>query len=186
MEYLALVAAILIANALPAFAPPTWTILIFFLINYDLNPIALVILGVTSATVGRGFLAWYFRKFAHLVPTRFSKNMEFAGRYFQKDSGKKYAILALFLLSPISSAQLFEAAGFMKTVALKPLLAAFAVGRTVSYTTYVSGAAVLAASNFGDVIIHELRSPLAIATQIAMIIGLVALGSVDWKKRLKR
>lgn len=186
MEYLALVAAILIANAVPAFAPPTWTILIFFLINYDLNPIALVILGVTSATAGRGFLAWYFRKFAHLVPTRFSKNMEFAGRYFQKDSGKKYAILALFLLSPISSAQLFEAAGFMKTVALKPLLAAFAVGRTVSYTTYVSGAAVLAASNFGDVIIHELRSPLAIATQIAMIIGLVALGSVDWKKRLKR
>lgn len=186
MEYLALVAAILIANAVPAFAPPTWTILIFFLINYDLNPIALVILGVTSATAGRGFLAWYFRKFAHLVPTRFSKNMEFAGHYFQKDSGKKYAILALFLLSPISSAQLFEAAGFMKTVALKPLLAAFAIGRTVSYTTYVSGAAVLAASNFGDVIIHELRSPLAIATQIAMIIGLVALGSVDWKKRLKR
>jgi len=186
VEYLALVAAILIANALPAFAPPTWTILIFFLINYDLNPIALVILGVTSATVGRGFLAWYFRKFAHLVPTRFSKNMEFAGRYFQKDSRKKYAILALFLLSPISSAQLFEAAGFMKTVALKPLLAAFAIGRTVSYSTYVSGAAVLAASNFGDVIIHELRSPLAIATQIAMIIGLVALGSVDWKKRLKR
>ena len=186
MEYLALVAAILIANAVPAFAPPTWTILIFFLINYDLNPIALVILGVTSATAGRGFLAWYFRKFAHLVPTRFSKNMEFAGRYFQKDSGKKYAILALFLLSPISSAQLFEAAGFMKTVALKPLLAAFAIGRTVSYSTYVSGAAVLAASNFGDVIIHELRSPLAIATQIAMIIGLVALGSVDWKKRLKR
>jgi uncharacterized membrane protein YdjX (TVP38/TMEM64 family) len=186
VEYLALVAAILIANAVPAFAPPTWTILIFFLINYDLNPIALVILGVTSATAGRGFLAWYFRKFAHLVPTRFSKNMEFAGHYFQKDSGKKYAILALFLLSPISSAQLFEAAGFMKTVALKPLLAAFAVGRTVSYTTYVSGAAVLAASNFGDVIIHELRSPLAIATQIAMIIGLVALGSVDWKKRLKR
>ena len=161
-------------------------ILVFFLINYDLNPVALVILGVISATAGRGFLAWYFRKFAHLVPTRFSKNMEYAGHYFQKGSGKKYAILALFLVSPISSAQLFEAAGFMKTVALKPLLAAFAVGRTFSYTTYVSGAAVLAASNFGDVIIHELRSPWAIATQIAMIIGLVLLGSIDWKKRLKR
>ena len=186
MEYLALVAAILVANAAPAFAPPTWTILVFFLINYDLNPVALVILGVISATAGRGFLAWYFRKFAHLVPTRFSKNMEYAGHYFQKGSGKKYAILALFLVSPISSAQLFEAAGFMKTVALKPLLAAFAVGRTFSYTTYVSGAAVLAASNFGDVIIHELRSPWAIATQIAMIIGLVLLGSIDWKKRLKR
>lgn len=185
-SYLALIAAILIANALPAFAPPTWTILVFFLINYDLNPVALVILGVISATIGRGFLAWYFRRFAHLVPTRFSQNMEYAGRYFQKDSGKKYTILALFLISPVSSAQLFEAAGLMKTVALKPLLAAFAIGRSISYSTYVTGAAVIAASNFGDVIVHELRSPWAIATQIAMIIGLVALGNVDWQSRLHR
>lgn len=183
-HYLTLIAAILIANALPAFAPPTWTILVFFLINYDSNPIALVILGVLAATAGRGFLAWYFRKFAHLVPTRFSKNMEYAGAYFQKDSGKKYAVLALFLISPISSAQLFEAAGFMKNVALKPLLAAFALGRTVSYTTYVTGAAVIAASTFGEVVIHELKSPWAIATQVIMIIALVALGNVDWKKRL--
>jgi hypothetical protein len=186
MEYLALVAAILIANALPAFAPPTWTILVFFLINYDLNPVALVILGVMSATAGRGFLAWYFRKFAHLIPTRFSKNMEYAGHYFQKGSAKKYTMLALFLVSPISSAQLFEAAGMMKTVALKPLLAAFAVGRSISYTTYVTGAAFVAATNIGDVAIRELKSPWAIATQIAMILALVALGSLDWQSRLHR
>jgi uncharacterized membrane protein YdjX (TVP38/TMEM64 family) len=184
--YIALIAAILLANSLPAFAPPTWVILVFFLINYDLNPYALVILGVLSATAGRGFLAWYFRRFAHLVPTRFSKNMEYAGRYFQKDSGKKYAVIAIFLISPISSAQLFEAAGLMKTVALKPLLAAFAVGRTISYSTYVTGAAAIAATDFGDVIVHELRSPWAIGTQIALILGLVLLGNVDWKKRLKR
>lgn len=186
MEYLVLVAAILIANALPAFAPPTWTILVFFLINYDLNPVALVVLGVISATAGRGFLAWYFRKFAHLVPTRFSKNMEYAGHYFQRDTTKKYTILALFLISPISSAQLFEAAGMMKSIALKPLLAAFAIGRSISYSTYVTGAAFVAASNIGEIAIHELKSPWAIATQIALILALVALGSVDWKKRLKR
>lgn len=186
MEYLALVVVVLIVNAIPAFAPPTWAILIFFLINYDSNPAALVFLGVLAATAGRGFLAWYFRKFSHLVPTRFSKNMEYAGQYFQKDSTKKYSILAIFLISPISSAQLFEAAGMMKTIALKPLLAAFAVGRSISYTAYVTGAAVVVASNFGDVIVHELQSPQAIATQFAMIIGLIALGSVDWKKRLKR
>ena len=186
MEYLALIVAILIANAVPAFAPPTWSILVFFLINYDLNPIALVALGVISATAGRAFLAWYFRKFSHLVPVRFSKNMEYIGKYLQKDSGKKYSILAIFLISPISSAQLFEAAGLMKTIALKPLLAAFAAGRTISYSTYVSGAALVAASNFGEVIISQLKSPWASATQIAMIIGVVLLGNVDWQKRLTR
>jgi uncharacterized membrane protein YdjX (TVP38/TMEM64 family) len=180
-----MVLVILATNSLPAFAPPTWIILIFFLLNYELNPFLLVILGVISATTGRAFLAWYFRKFAHLVPTRFSTNMEYAGRYFQKSNSKRYAILALFLVSPISSAQLFEAAGLMKTVALKPLLAAFALGRTISYSTYVTGASVIAASNFGEVLLHEIRSPWAIATQIALIIGLVVLGNINWKLKLR-
>lgn len=184
--YLAAILAIIAMNALPAFAPPTWMALVFFLLNYDLNPIALVIVGVTSATAGRAILAWYFRKFAHLVPTKFSKNMEHAGHYLNRETGKRYAILALFLISPVSSAQLFEAAGMMKTVALKPLLAAFAIGRTISYSTYVTGAAAIAATNFGELLIHELKSPWAIGVQVVMIAGLIALGSIDWQKKLQR
>jgi hypothetical protein len=112
--------------------------------------------------------------------------MDYIGKYLQKDPGMKYSILAIFLVSPLSSAQLFEAAGLMKTIALKPLLAAFAVGRTISYSTYVSGAALVAASDFGAVAIQQLKSPWAIATQIAMIVGVVLLGNVDWQKRLTR
>ena len=92
-------------------------------------------------------------------------------------------MLSLFLISPISSAQLFEAAGMMKTIALKPLLIVFALGRLVSYSTYVTGAAAIAATNFGELLIHELKSPWAIGAQIVMIAGLVALGSIDWKSK---
>jgi uncharacterized membrane protein YdjX (TVP38/TMEM64 family) len=184
--YLIAILVIILMNALPAFAPPTWMALVFFLLNYDANPIALVVLGVLSATTGRAILAWYFRKFSHLIPTRFSKNMEYAGRYFTGHAGKRYTVLALFLISPISSAQLFEAAGMAKTVALKPLLAAFALGRTVSYSTYVTGAAAVAATNFGEIMVHELRSPWAIGAQIAMIAAFIAFGSIDWQKRIKR
>jgi hypothetical protein len=183
--YLIAAIAIIALNALPAFAPPTWMALVFFLINYESNPVALVVVGVVSATAGRFFLAWYFRKFAHLVPTKFSNNMEYAGHYFTNHSSKRYALFALFFFSPLSSAQLFEAAGLMKTIKLKPLLLAFAAGRTVTYSTYVTGAAVLAATNFGEVLISQLKSPWAIALQIAMIAGLIALGSIDWKKRLR-
>ena len=182
--YLIAIAAIVLMNALPAFAPPTWMALVFFLINYNLNPVALVILGVIGATTGRGILAWYFRKFAHLVPSRFSQNMEYAGKYLEVQPGKRYLILALFLVSPISSAQLFEAAGMMKTIKLRPLLAAFAIGRTFSYSTYVTGAVALAASSFGEVLIAEIKSPWAIAVQILMIAALVVLGSIDWQSKL--
>lgn len=184
--YLAAVAAIILLNALPAFAPPTWMALVFFLINYDANPVALVILGVLSATTGRAILAWYFRKFAHLVPTKFSRNMEYAGKYLESRPDRRYAVLALFLISPISSAQLFEAAGMMKTIKLKPLLTAFAIGRTFSYSTYVSGAAALAATSFGEVLVAEIKSPLAIAIQILMIAGFIGLGLIDWKSKLRR
>jgi hypothetical protein len=183
--YLIAAIAIIALNALPAFAPPTWMALVFFLINYETNPVALVVVGVVSATAGRFFLAWYFRKFAHLIPTKFSKNMEYAGHYFTNHSSKRYALFALFFFSPLSSAQLFEAAGLMKTIKLKPLLLAFAAGRIVTYSTYVTGAAVLAATNFGEVLISQLKSPWAMALQIAMIAGLIALGSIDWKKRLR-
>lgn len=183
-----LIAALIIIamNAVPAFAPPTWMALVFFLLNYDTNPVALVIIGVISATTGRAILAWYFRKFAHLVPTKFSKNMEHAGAYFTSHSSKRYTIIALFLISPISSAQLFEAAGMMKTIALRPLLIAFASGRAISYSTYVTGAAALAATSIGEVLITELKSPWAIGVQILMIAAFVALGSIDWQKRLSK
>jgi uncharacterized membrane protein YdjX (TVP38/TMEM64 family) len=184
--YLAAIAAIVLLNVLPAFAPPTWMALVFFLINYNLNPIALVVIGVASATTGRAILAWCFRKFAYLVPTKFSSNMEYAGKYIESGSSRRYAVLALFLISPISSAQLFEAAGMMKTIKLKPLFAAFALGRAFSYSTYVTGAAALAATSFGEVLIAEIKSPLAITIQILMIAGLIALGFIDWKSKLHR
>lgn len=185
-NYLLLVALILFINSIPAFAPPTWAILIFFMINFNLNPIFLVLLGVLSATTGRAFLAWYFRKFAHLVPKKFARNMDYAGRYVESGSLRKYTLLGIFLISPVSSAQLFEAAGLMKSIRIKPLLAAFAVGRTISYTTYLTGASLVSDSTIGELVMRELKSPWAIATQIVMILGLVGLGQINWAKRVQR
>ena len=184
LEALSLIAIVLIANAVPAFAPPTWMILVFFVLNYHLNHIIIIFLGVLSATAGRGILAWYFRKFAEKIPTTFSKNMDYAGEYLKRDTTKKYFLFVLFIFSPISSAQLFEAAGLMKTIKLRPLLAAFALGRSFSYSAYVTGASVVAATSFGELIIHELKSPWAIGLQIALILGLVALGNIDWQAKL--
>jgi MFS family permease len=184
--YLIAATAIVLLNLIPAFAPPTWMALVLFLLNYDLNPIALIGIGVLAATTGRGLLAWYFRKFADRIPTRFSRNMEYAGQYLEGHRQSRFALLALFFISPLSSAQLFEAAGMMKVIALKPLLLVFAAGRTISYSTYVSGATVLAATNFGELLLAELKSPWAITAQIVMIAGLIGLGFIDWKAKLSR
>lgn len=179
-NYLLAIAVITGANLLPAFAPPTWSILVFFTLRYHMNPVALVLLGVLSATFGRAILANIFRAIRSWLPKGYVANMERIGLKIEKNPRKAVGLLALFFLSPISSAQLFEAAGIIKRIALGPLLLAFAGGRLISYSIYVSGATVLKETSLGQIIKDELTSPLAITIQVLLILGLVALGNVKW------
>jgi len=78
---------------------------------------------------------------------------------------------------------LFEAAGIIRKIALKPLLVAFAVGRVISYSFYVSSASVLGSTSLGELIAREMTSPAAIALQVALIAGLITLGNVKWKSQ---
>lgn len=179
-NYLLAVAVIAGANLLPAFAPPTWSILVFFTLRYHMNPVALVLLGVMSATLGRAILANVFRAIRGWLPKGYVANMERIGIKIEENPRRALGLLTLFFLSPISSAQLFEAAGIIKRIALGPLLLAFAGGRLISYSIYVSGASVLRESSLGQIVKDELTSPIAIAIQILLIIGLIALGNVKW------
>ncbi len=180
-EYVIAAAVIFLCNVVPAFAPPTWSVLVFFSLNYHLNAPALIIIGVLAATSGRGILAWYFRKYRDRLPQGWVTNMENAGTHLTKSTGHTGALLALFMISPLSSAQLFEAAGVMRTIPLRPLLAAFAIGRTVSYTSYVTGATALKATSLGELISKYITSPAAIAVQIALIVGMVLIGTIKWQ-----
>jgi len=55
LAYLAIV--VLLFNLAPAFAPPTWTVLVFFALNSDLPPWLIVIVGAICAGTGRYNLA---------------------------------------------------------------------------------------------------------------------------------
>jgi hypothetical protein len=177
---------ILFANLLPAFAPPTWAILVFFTLKHDLQPLVLIPLGVIAATAGRAILAHTFRAIRRWLPKGYVANMEAIGLYITAHSARAYGLMALFFISPISSAQLFEGAGIIKSLKLKPLLLVFAGGRLISYSIYVSGAHALKSTSLGGVITRDMTSPKAIAVQALLVLGLVALGNIKWAKILKR
>lgn len=145
-----------------------------------MNPVALVLLGVMSATFGRAILASVFRAIRGMLPHGYVANMERIGAKIEENPKRAFGLLTLFFLSPISSAQLFEAAGIIKRIALGPLLIAFAGGRLISYSIYVSGASVLKETSLGQIVQKEFTSPVAIIIQILLIVGLVALGNVKW------
>lgn len=178
--YVIAILVVFVANAVPAFAPPTWSLLVFLELNFELQPAALVVIGVLAATAGRAVLAVYMRHSTRWMPHTYVANMESAGRYLTKTRGRLLATFALFFVSPLSSAQLFAAAGIMKSVRLRPLLAAFAIGRSFSYASYVAGAHLVKQSSFGDVVLETLKSPWAIAAQVLMVALVIGLGMHHW------
>jgi membrane protein YqaA with SNARE-associated domain len=182
--YLLAFACIFGINLLPAFGPPTWAVLVFFRLNSDLDLVPLVLGGAVAAASGRLVLA----NGAHALRGRFSpqrlERLAAARTALTADRRRAAGGLAVFAVSPIPSAQLFVAAGLL-AVPLLPLTAAFFVGRLVSYSIYAGGATLVETSLEGT-FTDAFRSPLGIALQVLMLLGLVALVRVDWIRLLQR
>jgi len=183
MEYLTLFAIVLGVNLLPAFGPPTWSILVIFVLNTQLPPLPLILIAALAAALGRFALAHAFRLFARRLSAKTRRNLDAARAALQKNRRNAILALGLFALAPVPSAQLFEAAGLAR-VPLLGFTAAFFLGRTVSYSIYVLTAAGLRGSSLGDTFKAAITSPIGIIIQLAMIVALVAFARIDWAKRL--
>lgn len=183
-DYLIAFGAIYAVNLLPAFGPPTWSVLVFCQLTFGLEPLILVPVGAVAAASGRITLAVGARHYrGHLRPQSLA-NLEAARALLVGNRRRALAGLGLFAVSPIPSAQLFVAAGLLE-VRLIALTLAFFAGRLVSYSLYVGGA-TLASESLEDLLRGSLGSPLGIALQVAMLAGLVALVRVDWARILAR
>jgi membrane protein YqaA with SNARE-associated domain len=181
LTYLLVAAVVFGVNLLPAFGPPTWSILVFFRLRSDLNPVALVLIGALAAGCGRYLLAEACRHLRGHLSERRTANLAAAKGALTSSRFGSLAGLALFAISPIPSAQLFEAAGLMD-VSLLPLIAMFFTGRLVSYSLYVAGASAVKDTNLGKMFAASLTSPVGIAVQVAMLGAVVALTHIDWAK----
>jgi hypothetical protein len=122
-QILVIAAAVFGINVLPAFGPPTWSVLAYFRIT-DGTPIwVLVVVGTLAAAAGRYVLAVGFRSFgSHLLSKR-RESLEALGATLSGPRGL-LGTMALFAVSPVPSNTLFEAAG-LAHVRLRPLLTAF-------------------------------------------------------------
>jgi uncharacterized membrane protein YdjX (TVP38/TMEM64 family) len=129
-------------------------------------------------------LALGARHFSDRLPQRMRNNLEDAKGVLDRNRRSTLAIFGLFVVSPLPSAQLFLAAGFLD-LDLRLFTLAFFVGRLVSYSIYVS-VAVVADRHFGNVLSQVFGSPLSIALQVVLLAGVCALPLVNWRGVLHR
>jgi hypothetical protein len=182
MGYLVLAGVVFGVNLLPAFGPPTWSVLVFFRLQSDLAAVPLVLVGALAAALGRLALAYASRRFRSRLSAKRTANLEAARDAVAGGPKRALAGLGLFALSPLPSAQLFVAAGLVDAP-LVPLTAAFFAGRLISYTIYVTAASA-AKQSLGSIVQSSFTSPFGIALQLLMLAGLVALLRVDWAQIL--
>jgi membrane protein YqaA with SNARE-associated domain len=172
-QLLLAVGVVFAVNLLPAFGPPTWSVLVFFSLNFDLPAVPLVLLGALAAASGRFLLASGARRLRPRFSAARLAHIERIQANAVANRQRAAAGLGLFALSPVPSGQLFVGAGLM-TVPLLPLTAAFFSGRLISYSLYVSAASV-AEQSLGSIVTDALTSPLGIGLQLAMLAALALL-----------
>lgn len=180
---LLLVAAVVFAvNLLPAFGPPNALLVVFFGLNGNLDPVPLVVCAAVASGAGRYVLAAATRRAGgHLGPRR-TANLRAASDYLTGRRDRRFTTLGIFLVSPLPSAQMFEAAGLLG-LRLLPLTTAHIVGRLVSFSLYIS-AAEIAERSLGETLTSAFTSPYGIAVQIVLLVGVVMLARIDWTRYL--
>ena len=184
-HYFILAALVFGVNLLPAFGPPTWVILVFYKLNSDLNSVAIVVIGVMAAAAGRYLLAAGVRTIRHRLKEKYVKNLELVRSHLIRGKKSYIVYFLFFVISPLPSAQIFEAAALMN-VRLIPITVAFMIGRTISYSISVFGASTLKQHAMGTVLVNSVKSPWGIALQLVCIFVLYLLLKVDWSKRISR
>lgn len=182
---LALVFAVVFAvNLLPAFGPPTWSVIVVLELNTDLPLPGLVIVGALAAASGRFTLAHSFRMFGSRISGRMRRNLDAVRIAYERKRRNALIGLGLFALSPLPSAQLFGAVG-LAGVRLLPFTLAFFAGRLVSYTIYGGSAQLVEHYSLQETFMDTLTSPWGIALQILLLVMLAVLPQIDWAKIFK-
>ena len=184
-HYLILAALVFGINLLPAFAPPTWVVLVFYKLNTNMNSVAIIAAGILASSSGRYLLALGTRAIRGRLKKEYVANLEHLQKRLRDTRKGLIFYFLFFAVAPIPSAQLFEAAALMGTP-LAPITLAFMIGRTISYSLYVLGASTVKAHALSGALLDSIKSPWGISIQIGCIAALYLLVKVDWSKRLPR
>ncbi|MBI4493668.1 MAG: hypothetical protein HY690_12830 [Chloroflexi bacterium] len=183
-----LAAAYLVAflvNLVPAFMPPTWSVLAFFLIRFDLPLLPLALGGAVAASAGRLVLALASRRWGRqLLSARQRANLTRLGRWLETRArwAPPLAVL-LYSFGPIPSNELFIAAGLAE-MRLAPILGAFLAGRIISYTLWAATARMVV-ERLEDVLAGYWSNVGALALELLALALLVVFTRLDWPRLLR-
>ena len=184
-DYLILFLIVLGIHLTPAFTPPTWPVIALYSMTLRLPMPLIVVSAAVAATLGRFALAHVTRLLRYRLSERMTARLDAAYAALDRRKHGRLFVLGVFVLSPISNALLFEAAGLAGVRLGGPTLA-FLVGRLAYYSFYAFTARAVAAKSIGSAFYEQLTSPLGVVVQIGILVALAVLIFFEWRKWLAR
>ena len=182
--YLVVFLSALAVDAIPLIAPPAWTVAVFLLVKFHLNPLLVLPLCVSGSTLGRYLMSLYIPRFAGLFIKRHKTDeLAFLGKKLSESLWQSWLFVFIYSVTPLSTTALFMAAGVAK---VKPsrTVPPFFCGKFLSDALMIF-TGLYAAANFKG-LMHGTYSPKAIA---ALVLGWAVLAGflfLDWRALLQR
>lgn len=182
--YLLMFVAALATDLIPVIGPPVWTVMVFMMVKFDLNPWLVLAVGVPGSVLGRYCLSlytpWFFGK---VMKQTKSDELKFAGRKLKGNLWRSWLFVLAYSLTPLSTTALFSAAGLAR---IKPvqILPPFFAGKFVSDAVMLFTGSY-AIHNSVDVV-YGTFSWKGIATIVAGLVVLAAFLFLNWRLLLEQ
>ena len=181
--YLAVFLSALAVDLIPVMAPPAWTLMVFFLVKFHLNPWVVLVVGVSGSTLGRYIFSLYVPKIADkLIKRRKREELEFMGKKLSQKLWQSWLFVFIYTLTPLSTSALFTAAALAKVKA----------GRTVPpffFGKFVSDAVMILTGRYAFLnltgIMHGTFSTKGILFIVATLVVTGGFLFVDWRALLE-
>ena len=171
-------------NAVPMFAPPTWSVLSFIAIRFDPNIGVLAVAGAVGATLGRLALAKLSRV---IVRQRFlrsetKENIDAIKERLENKTKLTSGLMLFYAFSPFPSNHLFIAYG-LTTLPLRLIAIPFLLGRVVSYAFWgFTASSVAQMMNYESVTSRSFFSYYFVASQLFGLFVIYVFTKIDWRR----
>ena len=184
MIYLVVFLAGLAVDLVPIVSPPAWTLMLWLLVKFDLDPWIVVLAGVPGSALGRYIFSLYVVKISDkMIKRQKHEELRFLGKKLGRRLWPSWLFVFLYTLSPLSTTALFTAAGMAEVRAVRTI-PPFFVGK------FISDAAMIFAGRYAVGSWSDVVDGTFSAKGISlMVLGLAIIGGflfIDWFALLER
>jgi len=182
--YVLMFFAALATDLIPVVGPPVWTVMVFMVVKFDLNPWLVLVVGVPGSVLGRYGLSLYIAQLlGKVIKQTKSDEMKWVGQKLNGSIWRSWPFVLVYSLLPMSTTALFSAAGLAR---IKPIqiLPPFFVGKFVSDGIMLFTGRYAIRSSVD--LVYGTFSWQGVITIVAGLLVLTAFLFLDWRALLQR